>query len=249
MSALEKNISQLHQHAAELDQVANYLQENILQNASQINAEADYLKLDKNFVSAIKSLYERNKKHDYLSNLIEGMPKKSQRYVLDMVKEEQTQLKRMAGLMKGYGKKLSYLKKIEGKISYWQSRDAIQFSGKGGHSEYKDLVEKYKQLKGDVHMYGSMIKKNANNFMEFKSALGAQIDKYKGNKSVSNPEKMLIALLVGGFGMTVLYALSQTVPGTVTTGAFLESASPMPLAFLSATVIFLLFFLTHHKLK
>ncbi|MBI4894789.1 MAG: hypothetical protein HY833_03575 [Candidatus Aenigmarchaeota archaeon] len=53
------------------------------------------------------------------------------------------------------------------------------------------------------------------------------------------------------FGMSVLWALSQTQPGTVTVGAFVAGGetSPVLISMLTGTVIFLAFFLSHHKLK
>lgn len=58
---------------------------------------------------------------------------------------------------------------------------------------------------------------------------------------------LAIAVLFSG---VVLWALSQISPENVTLGAFfVESGSPMLLAMLTSVVIFLIFFLTHHRLK
>lgn len=90
---------------------------------------------------------------------------------------------------------------------------------------------------------------------EHSQELRKVLDQYKNMKETA-PEKesrtgnaVLIAL-TSAFGLSVMWALSRTDPGTVTVGAFIEGgASPVLLSMLTATVIFLFVFLSHHKLR
>ncbi len=239
------------QFLEQLDQVANNLQEEIRTDAGQVKSEADYLHLDREFASQIQSLYDLSREHGYMAKIVEVAPKKAKGHIVYMLRQEQKQLKDLLGLMKKYGHKFSELKRTEGKISYWQSRDAIQFSGKRGEHEYKELVNRYKELKGEVQEYGVKIKQSAGNFNKFKNTFSREIDHYARKREASSKAGGAIALaMVAVFGVAVIYALSRLSPENISTGAFVfESASPIPLAMLSGTVIFLLFFLTHHKLR
>jgi hypothetical protein len=75
--------------------------------------------------------------------------------------------------------------------------------------------------------------------------------KKKNPEKESHVSNMMLIVFSAVFGMSVLWALTQTRPESVTIGAFVAGGetSPILLSMLTGTVIFLAFFLSHHKLK
>lgn len=83
------------------------------------------------------------------------------------------------------------------------------------------------------------------------STIKADVEHYtkKADKGPSMGGNIVALAMVAVFGGTVLYALSQLSPGSMSTGNFFLAGSPTLLAMLSGVVVFVLFFLTHHKFK
>jgi hypothetical protein len=130
-----------------------------------------------------------------------------------------------------------------------------------------DPVERHRQeshvivkLKHDIDYlnmkrteYVNKFKSYEEDLENFSQYLMKTIDHYKKKKMPDNESRtgnFILILFVSVFGLTVMWALSKIDPGTVVMGSFIEgNASPVVLSMLTATVIFLLIFLSHHKLK
>ena len=96
------------------------------------------------------------------------------------------------------------------------------------------------RIKGEVEALANMVEKTIGEIKHYQSG---------SDKSIPKGGATIIALMVSVFGGGVLWAVSQTDPSSVTTGAFTAgAASPLILMTLVGLGLFGLFFLVHHKL-
>lgn len=235
------------------EQEARRLEEEVHGQTAEIKeAGKDILRfgdwLDGEFAKQIESLYNHSRKTDYMAEVLDKVPKESRKHFVYMLREEKYQLKSLRDLLKKYSKTYSYLKKTISDLFYLQSRDAIQSSSREG-PKYKELENRKDYLANELKLDLEKIKSSAYKFMTFKKTFEEKLQHYQVGKDSKLAHAVPIAISVGFAGL-VLYTLSQINPENVTVGAFFAgSNSSVLLTMLSAVVIFLLFFLTHHKLK
>jgi len=95
------------------------------------------------------------------------------------------------------------------------------------------------RIKGEVEGLASMVEKTIGEIKNYQSG---------ADKNISKGGTTIIAIMATVFGGGVLYALSQTDPSSVTTGAFTGvAASPLIIMTLVGMGIFALFFMLQHK--
>jgi len=102
-------------------------------------------------------------------------------------------------------------------------------------------IEEFKKYEEKVNSLSSELTRGMVNYARKKSK--PEEDSHLGNA--------VLIVFSAMFGMSVLWALTQIQPENVTVGAFTAGgeASPIIISMLTGTVIFLTFFLVHHKLK
>jgi chromosome segregation ATPase len=125
------------------------------------------------------------------------------------------------------------------------------------HRQESHVIVKLKHDIDDLNMkrteYINKFKSYEQELENSSGYLMKTLDHYKKKKMPDNESRtgnFILILFVSVFGLTVMWALSKIDPGTVVMGSFIEgNASPVVLSMLTATVIFLLISLSHHKLK
>ena len=155
--------------------------------------------------------------------------------------------------LKKYGEYTERLNKLLSE--YGRKKDPIS------RSENKDPYVMVK-MKNDIGNLNMERTKSIENFSKYKDKveqlsgeLSRVIDTYAQKKNRTEKDSHLgnavLIVFSAVFGMSVLWALAQTQPGNVTVGAFVAGGetSPILISMLTGTVIFLAFFLSHHKLK
>lgn len=192
-----------------------------------------------------------------VENFVKYVPRERQEQVVYKFNEHFKQLDYLKRLHEGYVKLEIEIAKFSDYIKYAHRPEAVQ-QFLQNHPVYSDKIKKPEDL---LKMYMNMIRAASGYGKVWKSAAEkmAKIDydihkivhsygwEWKKTSHAANIVPIIISV---GFAGLTLYALSQINPENVTIGAFFAgSNSSVLLTMLSAVVIFLLFFLTHHKLK
>lgn len=148
------------------------------------------------------------------------------------------------------------IQKLAEYMPYGYKQEAVQHfirsypAYQGKINKPEDLGKLYTELIKAAKGYSKMLKRATKEFVYTTREIEKVVQHYGHAKPSSHAENLVAIGISVGFASLVLYALSQISPENVTIGAFFAgSNSSVLLTMLSAVVIFLLFFLTHHKLK
>jgi len=149
-----------------------------------------------------------------------------------------------------------YMKKVVELDDIYERERKISIEPTNNHiekrAEIKKITDERKSAEMELKMYQEVFKNSMSDLYVQRDIALDQLRKYAKEKESgeSRTGNLILIALTSVFGISVIWALSQIGPGSVTIGAFVEGgASPVILSMLTATVIFLLIFLSHHKLE
>lgn len=123
---------------------------------------------------------------------------------------------------------------------------------------YKMKRVNKEQLEADIQKYKHAMGVLAKKIIVSESSLEKELVKYEKfykaakplNENMTKGEKIVIAALMVGFALPILYFFSQTSPDGLVVGNFAAGdSSPVLAIMMTSVAIFVGFFLTHHKLK
>lgn len=201
-------------------------------------------------VNANSYLIDRIEEESRNLEKAKNIPYQARREIYGKLKSARDQSGSLMKLLKSYAMKEEELEKIQGELGYVNNTDAIQKNKKEdfikGLYQKKEVVEK---IKSD---YGRTMTQVADYISKTLNEVDSDLSHYrkKGEHTGTKAEKAVALSICGAFGATLLYALSNVRPENVSVGYFVGGASsPVIWVMLSAVIIFLLFFLGHHKLK
>jgi hypothetical protein len=207
-------------------------------------------KLLKELMNNVDYLMNGIKKNSYeLLKMKDVLPKEEQSNLYSILKKLAAYKKELPQVLEQYRKDKKDRDKIRSVLDYMMM-DPVKANIKPGYEGKLKKDEKQLEYKiaSEIDKKDQIIKFIA----EVDEKIRVTLEHYREKKDAQGTAagKTVALLFIGTFAATVFYALSRVSPENVTVGAFTAgSISPNLFIMLTAVVIFLFFFLTHHKLK
>lgn len=191
-----------------------------------------------------------------LEQVIQKLPAEVKEYANRISQDLINQILYLERLGEGYSKVKVVKERFAGYASYIDQPGRLKLflhNNPGYENKIKskeDFMKVYKNLDVAENNYVKIWNNTWKKLFDLGKEVHKIEQKYLYRKDSNNLEKTFAIAILAVFGGSVLYFLSQARPENLTTGAFVvDTVSPSLLAILTSVIIFVLFFLTHHKLK
>jgi DNA integrity scanning protein DisA with diadenylate cyclase activity len=220
--------------------------------------EADNLKkigynMKKEFDKRAESYRNLGMEMGYLKKLINAyVPKEEVKHFYKEIGVNNTYVDKLKRVMNEYVQKVEGISKLYDEKRRSTNDPIGAIKKRTALMNIEKQIDSYRmeigQLNTKITEYTDELRGKTNDMRKILEAYQA---KKTGHSHSSHAENAVLVGLTSTFGISVLWALTQMRPEEISIGgAFVGGeASPILLTLLTSTVIFLLFFLTHHKLK